>query len=93
MQPRWSRNGKELFYVEGDRLMAVTVSTANRFSAGTSEPLFQNPHLQNLSRATSTSSCPDGQKFVLIEPLADEKPSSIHIVQNWYEEFRDREQD
>jgi len=28
-----------------------------------------------------------------LEDLEPDKPPGIHIVQNWYEEFRDREQD
>ncbi len=37
----------------------------------------------------------DGQRFVLTEAVESEQPNapSIHIVQNWYEEVRDREQD
>jgi len=46
----------------------------------------------------------DGQRFVLPEAVqsedasaeaesGDRPPATIHIVQNWYEEFRDRQQD
>ena len=37
----------------------------------------------------------DGQRFVLVGTVEteDDKPPSIHVVMNWYEEFRDREQD
>ena len=37
----------------------------------------------------------DGQRFVMVETLetGEEKPLSIRVVQNWYEEFRDREQE
>ena len=34
----------------------------------------------------------DGRRFVLRETLEDDKPISIHVVQNWFAEFRDREQ-
>ncbi len=40
-QPRWSRDGKELFYVEGSTLMAVSVSLDPIFSAGATTPLFE----------------------------------------------------
>ena len=37
---------------------------------------------------------PDGERFVLVEPVEDEAlEPRIRIVQNWYAEFRDREQD
>ena len=38
--PRWSRDGKELFYVEGDTLVAVAVETTPGFSAGEASRLF-----------------------------------------------------
>ena len=31
--------------------------------------------------------------FVVPEQIAEGSPSVIHILENWYEEFRDREQD
>jgi len=39
----------------------------------------------------------DGQRFVVVEDLESEdgeeaKPPSIHITENWFEEFKDREQ-
>jgi hypothetical protein len=35
----------------------------------------------------------DGQRFLTSTPVEDENaaPPTIRIVQNWYEEFRDRE--
>ena len=40
-EPRWSRNGRELFYRNGDKLMAVDVNTQPAFSAGSPRVLFQ----------------------------------------------------
>ena len=40
-QPRWRRDGKELFYVAADgKLMAVEVKTAPKFEAGAPKALF-----------------------------------------------------
>jgi dipeptidyl aminopeptidase/acylaminoacyl peptidase len=42
VQPRWRRNGKELFYISPDsKMMAVEVSTQPVFQSGTPQPLFQ----------------------------------------------------
>jgi hypothetical protein len=41
-QPRYSGDGTELFYVEGSTLVAVSVSTGPRFSAGPSKRLFEH---------------------------------------------------
>ena len=40
-QPRWSRDGKELFYVEGSTLVAVSVSSGAAFSVGLARRLFE----------------------------------------------------
>ena len=92
-QPRWSKDGKEPFYVERDTLMAVAVVTAPSFTSGAVTRLFQDANLPGTNPYYDVSA--DGRRFVLTEPVvgAEEKPPSIHIVQNWYEEFHDREQD
>ena len=35
----------------------------------------------------------DGLKFVVVEPVSDAPPQTVRVVQNWFQEFRDREQD
>ena len=43
-EPRWRRDGKELFYVAGSTIMAVAVKPdAPSFEAGTPRPLFDVP--------------------------------------------------
>ncbi len=94
-QPRWSRDGKELFYVEGDTLTAVEVTTSSVFAAVSTTPLFSDPHLSASSFARVTYDVSADGRFVLMDSAesADAEPPSIHVVENWYEEFRDREQD
>ena len=92
-QPRWSKDGTELFYVEGDTLIAVKVTTAPSFSPGSAERLFSSPSLVEQWSYPAYDVSADGQRFVLIEPVGGPQPAAIRVVQNWYEEFRDREQD
>ncbi len=94
-QPLWSKDGAELFYVEGETLMAVAVSTVGEFSAGSPRPLFRFPRLVGLDIEYQYDVSADGRRFVVIEEVKDEQANrpSVHIVQNWYEEFRNREQD
>ncbi len=43
-QPRWSRDGKELFYVDNNKwLVAVEVNTSPNFTLGEAEYLFTAP--------------------------------------------------
>jgi serine/threonine-protein kinase len=91
-QPRWSRGGSELFFVEGDGLMAVQVVTSPHFAAGPPKLLFRHPSLFSLVPEQMYDVSSDGQRFVVVETLEpeDELPV-VHVVENWYAEFRGRE--
>ena len=94
-QPRWSHDGKELFYVEGDALMAVEVTTSPAFAAVSTTPLFSDTHLFAPGGFVPVSYDVSAHgRFVLVDEAESEEaiPPSIHVVENWYEEFRDREQ-
>jgi hypothetical protein len=87
-QPRWSSNGKELFYLAPDgNLMAVEVKLTPRFEAGVPKALFPTrilagPNDRDLFRYAVA---PDGKRFVInTQAQADEpNPSPITVVVNW----------
>jgi Tol biopolymer transport system component len=89
-QPRWSRNGRELFYVERDTLMAVPITTAAGFSHGAPVRLFSNPALDSDWTLPSYDVSRDGRRFVLIAPKGLQRKPAIRVVQNWFAEFRDQ---
>ena len=89
-QPRWSRGGKEIFYVEDDTLIAVSVNTKPAFSVGSAERLFSDSHLANAFPQQTYDVAADGQRFVMVDNLGDPK-RTIHVVQNWFEEFRNQQ--
>ena len=85
-QPRWRRDGKELFYLARDgRLMAVAIDTAHGFHKGTPRPLFQTtlpfPTNGNHESLRTYDVTPDGQRFLLNEPVGGDTP--ITILLNW----------
>jgi len=91
-QPRWSGDGKELFYVEGDTLVAVSVTTEPTFSVGSARPLFDAQDAF-VGRGHSYDVSAEGQRFVMVETLEEPPAPLIRVVQNWFAEFRGREQD
>ena len=91
---RWSRDGKELFYVEGETLVAVSVSSGSSFSVDSATRLFEHPGLRSGYTYPSYDVSADGQRFILAEPVelgADAPEPSIRVVQNWFAEFRDQD--
>jgi eukaryotic-like serine/threonine-protein kinase len=81
-QPRWRRDGKELFYVALDRkLMAVPVKTGAAFEADTPRALFQTT-LPTTPLRQAYSAAPDGQRFLLAAPV-EAASSPMTIIENW----------
>ncbi|HEY6074376.1 MAG TPA: hypothetical protein VIV15_13545, partial [Anaerolineales bacterium] len=85
-QPRWRRDGKELFYLGGNRkFTAVDVSTeAPTFGHGTPKALFDTPLLKGEDHpGDQYAVTADGQRF-LVNTLAEERTyAPISVVLNW----------
>jgi dipeptidyl aminopeptidase/acylaminoacyl peptidase len=83
VQPRWRRDGKEIFYIEpGDLLMAADVSTANatKFETRAVRRLFQVDFADALGSLYDVSA--DGQRF-LVNTRVGEPIAPITVVLNW----------
>jgi len=89
-QAQWRRDGKELFFVEGNSLMAVPVTTTPSLTVGTAKKLFSHDSLP--SRVGNTYDvAPNGQRFILCETEAVASDAKIRVVLNWLGEFEGRE--
>jgi Tol biopolymer transport system component len=91
-EPQWNRNGRELFYRNGDKMMAVDISTQPSFAAGKPRQLFEGRYAmstENAGRANYDIS-PDGQRFLMIKPVEQQQagPTQINVVLNWTEELK-----
>lgn len=77
--PRWRRDGKELFYLASDqKLMAVAVNGEGTFQADVPKALFQTREVVGRYRYAVTA---DGQRFLVNTPEASTAP--ITVVLNW----------
>jgi serine/threonine-protein kinase len=86
-EPVWSRDGREIFYRSGNKLMAVDVMTGSTFLAGKPKPLFEGPYVTALPANFDVS--PDGQRFVMVIPVQKESRSArFDVVLNWFEELK-----
>ena len=88
----WSADGKEMFYIEGSTLMAVPISTEPSFTPGQPRRLFESDLLRGQALWRGYDVFPGGQRFVTFAPSEDGNtaPTTIRVVQNWFEEFKDR---
>jgi serine/threonine-protein kinase len=86
----WARNG-ELFYRNGDQMMAVETTTQPTFSAGRPRLLFEGQYVIGGGGGAGYDVSPDGQRFLMIQSRESAGgPSQIQVVLNWFEELKRR---
>ena len=84
--PRWSSDGKELYYFDLTGLAAVEVDgSGSAFQIGGSKQLFRLPLRGIIAREYSPSK--DGQRFIAISP-SEGSSQSLTLVQNWQAELK-----
>jgi hypothetical protein len=88
-QPVWARSGREIFYRNGDRMMAVRIKTETAFRAGKPRVLFEGEFHRPEISFPQYDVTADDQKFVMIQDI-ETWPTQIHVVQNWFEELKAR---
>jgi hypothetical protein len=80
--PKWSRDGKEIFYLApDDNLMAVPVSVTPDFHAGAPRPLFLS-RIDLLAGVRDYDVSADGQRFLLNRRVQMDPPPPT-IVLDW----------
>jgi serine/threonine protein kinase/dipeptidyl aminopeptidase/acylaminoacyl peptidase len=91
-QPRWRRDGKELFYSSPDgKLMAVDVTAGPIFKASSPKTLFQVPlaqigHNEGGLQVLGWDVAPDGKRLLI--DTATRSSESVTVVLNWTAELK-----
>ncbi len=82
-QPRWSRDGSEIFYVRGSGLIAASVSTEGEFRLGKQVELFRSEFLGRWGTLPEYDVSADGQRFVIQSRIGEGSSKAIQVVLNW----------
>jgi len=86
--PRWRRDGRELYYVENNALVALSITTVSSFTFGKSTELFHGlllPPTYIQGPAYPYDVTADGQRFLVSSLAARPSGSPITVVLNWTE--------
>ena len=83
-QPRWRRDGKELFYMAADRrLMAVPITTGAALQPGPPAVLFETHLLESTVYVPAQYDvAPDGQRF-LLNVAKQTTAVPVTVMLNW----------
>ncbi len=90
-EPVWNPMGHELFYRDGQKMMAVDYTAQPTFSAGKPKMLFEGPYVPTPRSIPDYDVSPDGQRFLMVKnPEQAQAPTPINIVLNWHEELKQK---
>ena len=79
--PRWSPDGKELFFVTGDAVVAAAVRSDGTF--GAPHKLFDR---SNYYLKWGYDVSPDGKRFLMIRRDEGSVPRQLNVILNWSDE-------
>jgi serine/threonine-protein kinase len=82
----WSRDGRELFYRNGDKMMSVAVSTDPDFFSGKPTLLFEKPFAMDPTHSNYDLAA-DG-RFIMVQVQSGEQADQLNVVLNWFEDLK-----
>jgi len=87
VQPRWSRDGRELYYLASDRrLVAVPViSSSDALRLAPATPLFKTTieYEAGVGTRADYDVTRDGQRFIVAEPRPQLEGAALTVLVNW----------
>ena len=87
----WARSGRELFYRNGQTLMAVPVDTRSGFAPGKPARLFDGRYFSSDTGSPAFDVSLDGERFVMIEARGEGVTTNqINVVFGWSSELNRR---
>jgi Tol biopolymer transport system component len=89
--PLWAPNGKELFFRNENKVMAVAYTSAPAFTPTPPRLLFEGRFEAHPRREGIYDVSPDGQRFLMIKSASQEGGlNQLNVVLNWGQELKVR---
>ena len=91
LSPRWSPDGKQLFYVSQNlQMMAVEIDTRTGVPVGKPHRLFGLPLTGLSGPNVDWDFAPDGRRFLFAVVPGGTRAAPFTVVVNWNEELKQR---
>jgi serine/threonine-protein kinase len=85
MEPRWSPDGKRIYYRANRMIVAANISTSPTFSVTSRDTLFADVFATDPFH-TNYDVAPDGMHFVMLQPVDNNQQATV--VLNFAKEVR-----
>ena len=86
-EPRWSRDGREIFFREGQKMMVAEVRTEPAVSISKPRALFEGLY-EVMDGPINYDVTPDGRRFLMVKMERSEAPTELRVVTGWDRELR-----
>ena len=88
-EPVWSRDGTELFFLQGQTLMAVDVSIGGSgdLTAGLPHPLFNDAFVGSFDSFVTSYDVAEDGRFLVARSLERGSAVGFHLVLGWFDEL------
>ena len=92
LEPRWSPDGRELYFLDGTRLIAVPLrASSTAIDTGDPRPLFDASQFSIDIFHTSYEVLPDGRGFIFARPRETGRPAAqtaLVQAEDWFADVR-----
>jgi serine/threonine-protein kinase len=92
--PRWSPDGREVFFHDGSNMLAVPIRTSPALAAGAPRVLFEASRF-NERLGPIYDAAPDVQRFLFLRPGgpdgAPSRRTDLRLVQQWDRVLKERQ--
>jgi len=86
-EPRWSRDGREIFFREGQKMMVAEIRTEPAVSISKPRALFEGLY-EVMDGPINYDVTPDGRRFLMVKMERSEAPTELRVVTGWDRELR-----
>jgi dipeptidyl aminopeptidase/acylaminoacyl peptidase len=83
----WARSGRELFYRNGTKMMAVPVAIGEKFNAGKARVLFDRAYARCCPGLPQYDVDRDDQSFFMIQDAEESRVPQLSVVLHWAAEL------
>lgn len=88
-EPRWSRDGRELYYRNGRMTMVVAIDAKQEIHASKPKMIFEGDFASPGSTPQYDVS-PDGKRFLMLKGQVSKPVKKINVIVNWQEELKQK---
>jgi dipeptidyl aminopeptidase/acylaminoacyl peptidase len=80
-EPMWAHSGRELFYRDGNKMIAVSVETGSVLRAGKPRQLFEGNYQAGPGETADYDVAPGDNRFLMVQ--REQKPPLTHLEVCW----------